>query len=135
MLEKSKNEILGYHKDYNNLTEIQKNRITNCLNRITDSIKLITAPIKGLSQNFNDNDYINYKENDNDVKKKNLFVLLANILENVCLNEEERKTFVKYILNNEDFFKNNDIRKEDMTLELLSDVGYILYPKKDYIKK
>ena len=121
MLEKSKNEILGYHKDYNNLTEIQKNRITNCLNRITDSIKLITAPIKGLSQNFNDNDYINYKGNDNDVKKKNLFVLLANMLENVYLNE--------------DFFKNNDIRKEDMTLELLSDVGYILYPKKDYIKK
>ena len=135
MLEKSKNEILGYHKDYNNLTEIQKNRITNCLNRITDSIKLITAPIKGLSQNFNDNDYINYKENDNDVKKKNLFILLANILENVCLNEEEWKIFVKYILNNKDFFKNNNIRKEDMTLELLSDVGYILYPKKDYIKK
>ena len=135
MLEKSKNETLGYHKDYNNLTEIQKNRITNCLNRITDSIKLITAPIKGLSQNFNDNDYINYKGDTNDVKKKNLFVLLANILENIYLNEEERKIFVKYILNNENFFKNNDIRKEDMSLELLSDVCYTLYPKKDYIKK
>ena len=130
LLEEFNNEILGYHKDYNNLTEIQKNRITNCVNIIIDSIKLITIPIKSLSQNFDDNDYINYKGNANDVKKKNLFILLANMLENVYLNEEERKILVKYILNNEDLFKNDDIRKENMTLELLNDVFDILAKNK-----
>ena len=120
VLEKYENEILGYHKDYNNLTEIQKNRILSCSNTITESIKLIMESIKVLMQNFDDNDYINNKGND--VKKKNLFVLLTNMLENVYLNEEERKILVEYILNNEEFFKNNNVRKEDMTLELLNDV-------------
>ena len=120
VLEKYENEILCYHKDYKNLTEIQKDRILSCSNTITESIKLIIESIKALMQNFDDNDYINNKGND--VKKKNLFVLLTNMLENVYLNEEERKILVEYILNNEEFFKNNNIRKEDMTLELLNDV-------------
>ena len=120
VLEKYENEILCYHKDYKNLTEIQKDRILSCSNTITESIKLIIESIKALMQNFDDNDYINNKGND--VKKKNLFVLLINMLENVYLNEEERKILVEYILNNEEFFKNNNVRKEDMTLELLNDV-------------
>ena len=120
VLEKYENEILCYHKDYKNLTEIQKDRILSCSNTITESIKLIIESIKALMQNFDDNDYINNKGND--VKKKNLFVLLTNMLENVYLNEEERKILVEYILNNEEFFKNNNVRKEDMTLELLNDV-------------
>ena len=120
VLEKYENEILCYHKNYKNLTEIQKDRILSCSNTITESIELIIESIKALMQNFDYNDYINNKGND--VKKKNLFVLLTNMLENVYLNEEERKILVEYILNNEEFFKNNNVRKEDMTLELLNDV-------------
>lgn len=129
VLEKYENEILCYHKDYKNLTEIQKDRILSCSNTITESIKLIIESIKALMQNFDDNDYINYKGNDNDVKKRNLFVLLANMLENIYLFQEERNLLVKVIKNNDDFFKNDNIRKEDMTLELLNDVFYALSKK------
>ena len=129
LLEKLHYEILGYHKDYNNLTDGQKFKLGSCVNTMQASKILITEPIKALIQNFDYNDYINYKGNDNDVKKRNLFVLLANMLENIYLNEEERKLLVKVIKNNDDFFKNDNIRKEDMTLELLNDVFYALSKK------
>ena len=129
LLEKLHYEILGYHKDYNNLTDGQKFKLGSCVNTMHASKILITEPIEALMQNFDDNDYINYKGNDNDVKKRNLFVLLANMLENIYLNEEERKLLVKVMKNNDNFFKNDNIRKEDMTLELLNDVFYALYKK------
>ena len=129
LLEKLHYEILAYHKDYNNLTDGQKFKLGSCVNTMQASKILITEPIKALMQNFDDNDYIYYNGNANDVKKKNLFVLLANMLENIYLNEEERKLLVKVIKNNDDFFKNDNIRKEDMTLELLNDVFNALSKK------
>ena len=127
LLEECYYQISTYDKNYINLTYVQKIELGKYVNIMKGTKKLITFPIMALMQNFDDNDYINNKGND--VKKKNLFVLLTNMLENVYLNEEERKILVEYILNNEEFFKNNNVRKEDMTLELLNDVFNVLSKK------
>ena len=129
LLEKLYYEISSYAKNYNNFTYVQKLELMSSLNTMEATKKLITEPIKALIQNFDDDDYINYKGNDNDVKKKNLFVLLANMFKNIYLNEEERKIFVKCVKNNKDFFENENIRKEDMTLELLNDIFNALSKK------
>ena len=129
LLEECYYQISTYDKNYINLTYVQKIELGKYVNIMKGTKKLITFPIMALMQNFDDNDYIYYNGNANDVKKKNLFVLLANMLENIYLNEEERKLLVKVMKNNDNFFKNNNIRKEDMTLELLNDVFNVLSKK------
>ena len=129
LLEECYYQISTYDKNYINLTYVQKIELGKYVNIMKGTKKLITFPIMALMQNFDDNDYINYKGNDNDVKKRNLFVLLANMLENIYLFQEERKLLVKVMKNNDNFFKNDNIRKEDMTLELLNDVFYALSKK------
>lgn len=120
-------DIATFGVDYKKMNEAQQYKLGSYVNLMEASTQLLVNPIIGLAPKFTEADFdsyissdIEYIENYNQKKYKNVIISLANLLYKIKLDEKDKKIILKSYVKNEKFLHSMGINAKELNIELLN---------------
>ena len=133
-LHKATVRIESFGLDYDKMTEKQQYELGAYVNLMLASTRLLVNPIISLQPKYSEvdyNEYLSWKNKSNDSKNKNLIICLCLHLYKIELNDRDKKLFRKCIRKNKEMLKHLDVKKKDVTSDLINEVMDALNHKYD----
>ncbi len=125
--------VKAFGTEYDVMTEKQKYELGSYINLMNSSTQLLVNPILGLKPKYSDSDYDKYMKsadckitNQNNDGFKSVFILLANLLYKIDLDDKDKKILWKTIRNDKEFLSIISIRKKDFGFEIVDEVSKAL---------
>lgn len=119
LLQKAINQVQSYGENYDAMTEQQQYNLISYVNLMESSTALLINPILGLQPKFTIQDLNNYLSLSNlqmSKEKKELFVLLSNLLYKIVLDDTDKKLLWKSLRGNKEFLEGFGLSKKDFEI-------------------
>lgn len=132
LLQKAIHLIGSYGEDYDQMTEDQQYNLMTFVNLMKSSTALLTHPILGLQPKFARSDLDGFLVASKLVieeEKKQLYVLLSNLLYKVLLDDTDKKLLWKSLRENKDFIVSLGLEKKDFAFNDMKNIGLALHYK------
>lgn len=100
--------------DYSKLTKEQKLLLGTYINIMESSTMLLINPIKWLQPYVSEEYFNNFKFDAKANKHKNVIISLANLLENIVLEESYKKLLAEALVNNSDYMTSFQLTKKEI---------------------
>lgn len=129
LLEEAIVQIKTYGKEYDQMSEHQQFNLMTFVNLMETSTALLTNPILGLQPKFTRldlNGFLTKFEIKLTKEKKDLYILLSNLLYKVLLDDTDKKLLWKSLRGNKEFMADLGLSKKDFDFEDMKNIGLAL---------
>lgn len=130
LLQNAIQEIGNYGDDYDEMTEKQQYNLMSFVNLMESSTALLTHPILGLQPKFTQRDLdgflVESKLIVEEKEKQELYIVLANLLYKIVLDDTDKKLLWKSLRGNKDFMESLSLAKKDFELTDMNNIELAL---------